>query len=287
MRIKFLFFIWVIFIFSCKTVPPKTSGSILEFQNIEGNGIYQVTLFYNLKLQNTHSAQMDVSIEDWNVFLQGEKIDSRIAILKIDDQDFSMIKDSLKPGQSVNKKVELSLDLNKFLTIYDNFDKDSFTAELSLETVFKYSKNQKEKESISVTTEFPQIKEPEFTIVSIAILKAELINTRFRVQLEITNPNPFPISLYSFDYELYGHDLYWAGGSEKNILEISAKESKQTNLFLMMNFINMKRSLLDEIIAYRKVKYRFSGSCIIGTSIDWMPKFDMIFDKSGFSEVFE
>jgi hypothetical protein len=52
-----------------------------------------------------------------------------------------------------------------------------------------------------------------------------------------------------------------------------------------MNFINMKRNLLDDIIAMRQVAYRFSGEAEVETGIEWLPSFQMAFERSGRSEV--
>jgi LEA14-like dessication related protein len=97
----------------------------------------------------------------------------------------------------------------------------------------------------------------------------------------------FPVELSSFGYELYGDGRFWADGKEKDILYIPAKGTEETNLFLLMNFINMKRNLLDEIIAMRLVRYRFTGEAMVGTGVSWLPEFRMRFDRSGRSEVFK
>jgi hypothetical protein len=52
-----------------------------------------------------------------------------------------------------------------------------------------------------------------------------------------------------------------------------------------MNFINMKRKLLDDIIALRQVRYRVAGSVKMETGIESLPVFNMKFDLSGNSPV--
>jgi LEA14-like dessication related protein len=132
---------------------------------------------------------------------------------------------------------------------------------------------------------FPRIREPEFVITSIAILKDELVNTRFKVELRIHNPNIFPVVLSSFGYELYGKDRFWAKGREQDVLEVPAQSSAETKLFLIMNFINMKRDLLDEVIALGSVPYRFTGEARVDTGISLLPSFTMGFDRRGTSVV--
>jgi len=134
---------------------------------------------------------------------------------------------------------------------------------------------------------FPGVQPPMFTITEIAILKAELINTRFRVGLKIDNPNPFPIELSAFSYNLYGNGMLWADGADKNVINIRAKSSLSGNVMLLMNFINMNRTLLDQIIYLEDVNYRFTGDVQVSTGIEYLPKFNDGFDVSGYSKVLE
>jgi LEA14-like dessication related protein len=137
------------------------------------------------------------------------------------------------------------------------------------------------------TADFPGLREPRFNITSIAILKAELINTRFRVGMRIDNPNPFPLELSGFIYELYGNGRLWADGTERKGFVVDGNSSVQSDLFLIMNFINMERSLLNQIINLVDVNYRFTGKTQVSTGIDYLPKFNTGFDLSGYSKVLE
>jgi LEA14-like dessication related protein len=134
-----------------------------------------------------------------------------------------------------------------------------------------------------------RIIEPGFTITSIKILQADLINTRMKLSLKIDNPNLFPISLSSVKYELYGDGNFWTGGTEKDLAVIEAQNSSETEFNIEMNFINMKRRLLDDIIAMRYVHYRIVGTMNVGavTSADMpeLPDISIKFDHSGDSEV--
>ena len=128
-----------------------------------------------------------------------------------------------------------------------------------------------------------QLLEPAFFISSITIMQAELINTRLKVKLRIENPNPFPVSLSSFKYELYGEGRFWADGTEKNVFTVPASGFAEKDLFLVMNFIDMGRDLLDKVIAMDFVAYRFSGNVVIN-AMD-MPVLTKSFNLEGESEV--
>jgi LEA14-like dessication related protein len=129
------------------------------------------------------------------------------------------------------------------------------------------------------------IREPVFKIISIAVIQADLINTEFEAVLVIDNPNEFPVELSSISYELHGNGMFWADGNENNILLIPAKSSSETKFYFSMNFINMNRKILDDVIKMRNVRYRFKGDVEVKAAISSIPSFPMIFDCSGLSEV--
>jgi LEA14-like dessication related protein len=140
---------------------------------------------------------------------------------------------------------------------------------------------------IEVVEEEPviQVLEPEFNVVSIAIIQADLINTKFEAVIRIDNPNEFAVSLSSLYYELYGNGRLWAEGRENNILQIPARSSCETEFYFTMNFIDMNRNLLDDIIAMRRVQYNFRGDAEVQPVINHLPPFYMSFNCSGLSEV--
>jgi hypothetical protein len=95
------------------------------------------------------------------------------------------------------------------------------------------------------------------------------------------------VELSSLSYDLYGKGNFWADGRVRNVLEVPAQGHAETKLFLVMNFINMKRDLLDEVIALGRVPYRFSGEVLVDTGIPLLPSFKMGFDRSGTSVVIQ
>jgi len=130
-----------------------------------------------------------------------------------------------------------------------------------------------------------EILEPEFEIVSIIIIQADLINTQFEAVLKVSNPNDFALLLTSFKYQLFGNGLFWADGRGNDLLHIPAKSSNETKFSFSMNFINMNRRILDDIIAMRQVRYRFEGEAEIRPEVPRLPPFAMFFDCSGLSDV--
>jgi len=138
-----------------------------------------------------------------------------------------------------------------------------------------------------IEPEVIEVIEPNFNIISIAVIQADLINTQFEAVIEIDNPNVFDLNLSSLGYELYGNGKLWADGKGKDILHIPAQSSCQTEFRFSMNFINMSRPLLDDIIAKRQVRYRFAGNVTVEPVIKNTDPFTMNFERSGLSGVKE
>ncbi|MDR1575228.1 MAG: LEA type 2 family protein [Treponema sp.] len=265
-------------------VPPqeKTPVAALEFDRVEAERPDLITLYYHLKAENPRSGPLDIEIRGWKLSLNGEETP---AALTVDGAAISGARFSAGSLAGIDKTLILEINLQAPAEEAGPADADGFLANLSIDLAYRYGEAAPLSGAVSAEAAFPRIREPEFTITSIAIMQAELINTRFRVSLRIDNPNLFPLSLSSFDYELYGEGRFWANGKKRDMLQIPAQGSAETNLFLVMNFIDMKRHLLDEIIAMRMVRYRFTGEAEVGTGVSWLPQFHMGFDHSGSSVV--
>jgi len=130
-----------------------------------------------------------------------------------------------------------------------------------------------------------EIFEPEFEVVYIMILQSDLVVTEFETVLRITNPNVFAVEVISISYELYGNGFKWAEGARNDILHIPAESSYETTFKFEMNFINMPRRLLDDIIALRQVNYRFTGEAEITLDFFHIESLHMSYDYSGTSDV--
>jgi len=131
----------------------------------------------------------------------------------------------------------------------------------------------------------PVFLEPVFSVSSITVLQAELINTRLKVKVRVDNPNNFPVDFTSFEYELYGDGRFWADGKETKILTVPASGFEEKELFLVMNFTNMHRDMLDRIINMNKVRYRLTGTATIKTAVELFPVYTKKFNLEGESDV--
>jgi hypothetical protein len=237
----------------------------LDVEGIEAESPGRVSLYYTLRGENHAAWDAGLEIQDWKALLNGVE-----GVPPAADSGLELV-----AGDGTTSRLRLTLDLPE-----DGGDFDEYQVTLRL-----YLAGPGGNLPVQVETVFPRIREPEFAITSIAILKDELVNTRLRVDLRIENPNIFPVTLSSFGYELYGRDRFWANGRERDVLEVPPRGFAEARLLLVMNFINMPRDLLDEVIALGKVPYRFAGNVLVNTPVPLLPSFKMDFDRQGISEV--
>jgi LEA14-like dessication related protein len=284
-RVFSLLAVFLAFVGACTSVPEaeeKSPGSYLRFDHAEAAGLGEISLFYHISAENPRAAPARLAVAGWTLSLDG--LDMRqegVPALFVD----GMPAGDASVAVPANGRLDIPLRLDISTEQFRDTGSGPHRAELGLETAWRYGGDEPIPLAIHAAAEFPRIREPEFTITSIAIMQAELINTRFRVNLRIDNPNLFPLDLSSFGYELYGDGLFWADGEEHDVLHIPAGASSEAKLFLVMNFIDMKRNLLDDVIKMRMVRYRFKGEVMVATDIAYLPRFNMAFDKSGLSEV--
>ncbi|MCL2066657.1 MAG: LEA type 2 family protein [Treponema sp.] len=288
---KFCLFLSVLpLLVACKSQqiqPDYKPAAVLELEQVEAYSINQFNLYYNLIITNPLPIEAIIEIDNWDCIVNGMYLDCENAALTLEGDEALGIKLKVEPSSTVEKILTMNLDLKNQGQVLINNEGDEYITKMSVNIIFHYEQGRTyDYEAISDSS-FPHIKEPQFTITSIAVLQAELVNTRFRVRIRIDNPNIFPVALSSFGYILYGDGRFWANGRENDLLDIPAQSSAETNLYFMMNFIDMKRQLLDDIIAMRDVSYRFLGNVEVGTNIALLPRFKMDFERSGNSPVYK
>ena len=267
---------------ACKSTPPpeepkpqqENPSAVLELTGMEAISVKRAAIHYRLTISNPRSQALNVQIKNWNGLLNGNPFDAHSAVLNVGGTPEAAF--GTEPHSTIEKPLVLNLDLD---------GGTEYCAELALELGYLYGHSGTISDTVSVQVTFPGILEPEFAITSITILQADLINTRLKLGMRISNPNIFPVTLSSFRFQLYGDGNFWADGTEKDLSVIPAQASVDTGITIDMNFIGMRRGILDDIIAMRQVHYRIAGNVEVGTDTSWLPVFRKNFDLSGFSPV--
>ena len=260
---------------SVSNVIPANPSASLVFIGIEADDPDYLRLFFELNVIDPLPAVGHMVVESWKVEMEGQDASSAFTF---------DCPTEYQGSSSFTIPIRLGMDIAA-LGAMGLAPRDDYS--VTLVTALAFASNDTLKLEVSCTTGFPGVRSPQFSISSIAILKAELINTRFRVRLKIENPNPFPIELGELNYRLYGEGRFWTDGNERNRIRVERKSILEGDVFLVMNFIDMDRRLLDQIINLVDVNYRFTGEAQVYTGIEYLPRFGTSFSISGYSEVLE
>ncbi len=189
----------------------------------------------------------------------------------------------LAAGSTATQKLSFPLNLSD----HPDHTSNNLRYDLILRLVFLDTGGAELTTSISLTGDFVRVLKPLLRISSIKIHREELINTSMNVSLEIENPNDFPLDLSELTYEIFGEGRYWAEGMQKASFQIPAYTKSNVVLQITMNFIDMKRDLLDQFIKMQDVGYRFQGNVRVLTGISYLNEFIMDFDEQGRTPVAE
>ena len=277
------------FFSGCKSEPLTTtapsphapSSFALAFRGVEADDPAHLRVLFDLEAEPPIPSGGSAKIASWKIEIDGQDASPAFSLEYPQGDTFSTT-------TSITSRILLSLNMDiGALAANGLAPKEDYNVALIAELDYSLPSTPPERVEVRGFAAFPGVQPPRFNITEIAILKAELINTRFRVGLTIDNPNPFPIELSAFSYNLYGNGLLWADGADKNIISIREKSSLKGSFMLLMNFINMNRTILDQIINLEDVNYRFTGDVQVSTGIDFLPKFNDGFDVSGYSKVLE
>jgi len=282
---NFIFFALILSLFlsACRSapvhqVPEGELSAVLVFDRIEAENPNHLALYFTLETDNPFPVSDRIILQSRHLEVNGQRAAYGFTVEYPQPRDFQ-----LSASASNSFPVRVNLDMTA-LAEQGLAPADEFQVRLYLGLGLSNLPARLEVSGLAV---FPGVQTPVFTITAIAVLRAELINTRFRVSLRIDNPNPFPVVLHSISYALYGDGVLWADGIDRDIVRVEARSSVQGNLHLLMNFIDMSRALLDRIIHMDSVNYRFTGTAQINTGIDFLPSFKTDFDLSGYSQVFD
>ena len=269
---------------ACRSAPdPEQSLPLpsLAFDGIQAESPDALALFFILELNNPLPSAGLVTVESWQVKVNGQAAYAGFSLEGAEGRF------PVTPEAPASFPLTLNMDVAALIA-EGLAPFDYYEVELIAELGFSCGREAVPKRLyVSGLAAFPGVRPPVFSIIDIAILQAELINTRFRVGIKIDNPNAFPLELSALGYTLFGNGRLWADGTERNAIPIPAKSSVEGSFLLLMNFMGMRRETLDQIINLVDVNYRFAGEAQVSTGVEFLPKFTTRFDLSGFSQVLE
>jgi LEA14-like dessication related protein len=251
----------------------------IAFERLEAKTTEHVTLYFVLQVDNPRSIPASMKISQWQLMVNGlAQYEGAHLFLTVEDP-------TIEAAASVKFPLGLEVNLSKY-TDSGEEALDIYLARLEADMVFTFALSEEDATThFSKEVSFPRIREPKFTVTTIVVNQVELINVRLRVGLRIDNPNKFPLKLSSLTYAFYGDDHFWANGTDPAARHIPAEGSTQTQILMMMNFIDMNRKLLEDILTTKRIYYHFTGEAAVFTTIEYLPHFSMDFELSGNSVV--
>jgi LEA14-like dessication related protein len=132
---------------------------------------------------------------------------------------------------------------------------------------------------------FPVIREPRLRIRSLKIERDILVTTNLSLELEIENPNEFPIDFGPFSYRFYGEGKSWSEGAFDRSLSIPPRSSSEAGLVFEMNFADRDRKLFDLVADLKTVRYALKGKAKVATGLSFLPEFGIAVDEEGSCQV--
>jgi LEA14-like dessication related protein len=251
----------------------------IAFERLEAKTAEHIILYYVLQVDNPRSIPASMEISQWQLTVNDLVQDEGAHLF------FTVEDPTVEAAGSAQVSLGLEVDLSNYTDSGEEV-LDCYQARLEADMVFTFVLSEEDTTThLSKEVLFPRIREPKFTVTTIVVNQDELINVRLRVGLRIDNPNKFPLDLSSLTYTFYGDDHFWANGTDPVVRHIPAEGSAQTQIFMMMNFIDMNRKLLEDILTAKRIYYRFTGEAAVFTTIEYLPQFLMDFDLAGNSVV--
>lgn len=275
-------FTGLVLLFSCASSPASTeqdiplfaaelglSGLTVKAISIQKAGVKASLLVSNSGKADIHDIHLAFRCVYWYDGMASVLYEGKTA-----DSDAGLLIKKLPAGASVLANIGFELDIPE--------GKEALIP-VNMEAEISYSGNGSlpGKKQLVLQLELLRILPPVLTVKRILIVKDELINTKLQLDIGVENPNAFPLSFTELEYRLYGERRYWASGSIADSFLVPALGATDASLFLTMNFGDMNRSLLDQIIKLASVAYRLEGMGKIGTGLDFLPEFALPFELSG------
>jgi hypothetical protein len=132
---------------------------------------------------------------------------------------------------------------------------------------------------------FLLIRDPLFRITSLKIERDILVTTNLALEIEVENPNDFPLELKSMDYRFFGERKSWSAGAYEGALSLPPRSIRRAKLAFEMNFADRDRRLFDLVAELKTVSYGLFGTARIATGLGFLPEFSVKVDEEGSCQV--
>ena len=112
----------------------------------------------------------------------------------------------------------------------------------------------------------PKLETPRLTIVSVAMMSADMFNQQFLVHLNVQNPNDRELAIKTIDYKLFLEGDSFAEGNSQSFV-VPAKGETEFDLTVHTNFVSSLGRLLSRLSGRKTVNYVLEGKVTLQSGL--------------------
>ncbi|GAA6131927.1 MULTISPECIES: LEA type 2 family protein [Halopseudomonas] len=110
----------------------------------------------------------------------------------------------------------------------------------------------------------PSYSKPDVSLANVEMLKSNLWEQSFRLQLRVDNPNSKSLPIRGMQYKVYLNDMRLATGVSNNVFDVPAYGSETFELEVRSNLWRHLADLVKLVEKQQSVSYRIEGHISTG-----------------------
>ncbi len=134
---------------------------------------------------------------------------------------------------------------------------------------------------VSRTGAIPVIKKPSLNIASFNIKNISFTGADAVLRLKLNNPNFFSFELKQLQYNFSIDGINVLRGTADKSITITQDDESTIEIPLSLNFVDFGQSIYRILRGEQDAQFRFTGSALFDSSIDFFQNIPLDFDQSG------
>ncbi len=134
---------------------------------------------------------------------------------------------------------------------------------------------------VSRTGAIPVIKKPSLNIASFNIKNISFTGADAVLRLKLNNPNFFSFELKQLQYNFSIDGINVLRGTADKSITITQDDESTIEIPLSLNFVDFGQSIYRILRGEQDAQFRFTGSALFASSIDFFQNIPLDFDQSG------
>lgn len=239
---------------------------------LTGLDLEKINIVFDIEIFNPNPVSVTLAGFDYDLLL------NKTSFLTGEQQK----KLELKASDDVGLSLPISMNFEKVYKTYQTI-KDQENVVYILKTGFSFNLPVLGKVRIPVSTsgEFPMVKVPVIGLKSIRLKKLSFSGADFEVQVNIDNPNSWPLTVNEIQYEMSINGKQWINGRTTERLTLSAKGKNNLLIPFSLNFIEMGSSVYNVVTEGKGLNYKLTGQANIGSTLEMLGELNLPFNLSG------